>query len=56
MMREIIIDGTIINDESDCFIIAEIGHNHQGKINIAKDMITVAKRCGVDAFLIGFSP
>ncbi|XP_066141140.1 sialic acid synthase [Euwallacea fornicatus] len=30
------------------FIIAEIGQNHQGDINIAKQLIKVAKECGVD--------
>ena len=31
------------------FIIAEIGINHNGDINIAKDLIKVAKECGCDA-------
>jgi len=31
------------------FIIAEIGHNHQGSIEIAKEMILKAKLSGVDA-------
>lgn len=26
-----------------CFIIAEIGQNHQGNIQLAKDMIKIAK-------------
>ncbi|XP_066254006.1 sialic acid synthase [Euwallacea similis] len=30
------------------FIIAEIGQNHQGDINVAKQLIKVAKECGVD--------
>ena len=31
------------------FIIAEIGINHNGDINMAKQMIDEAKKCGVDA-------
>ena len=31
------------------FIIAEIGNNHNGDIEIAKKLIEEAKRCGVDA-------
>ena len=31
------------------FIIAEIGINHNGDINIAKDLIKLAKECGCDA-------
>lgn len=31
------------------FVIAEIGINHNGDINIAKDLITVAKAAGCDA-------
>ena len=31
------------------FIIAEIGVNHNGNMNLAKKMIRSAKRCGADA-------
>ena len=31
------------------FIIAEIGINHQGDVEIAKELITKAKECGADA-------
>ena len=31
------------------FVIAEIGHNHQGDINIAKKMILEAKLAGANA-------
>lgn len=34
--------------DKNTFIIAEIGQNHQGNIEIAKKMITEAKRIGVD--------
>jgi N-acetylneuraminate synthase len=34
---------------SSCFIIAEIGINHNGDMKIAKELIDMAKRCGCDA-------
>jgi len=34
---------------SNCYIIAEIGLNHNGSIDLAKQLIDVAKNCGVDA-------
>lgn len=47
--RSIIIGHKEINQDSDCFIIAEIGHNHQGSVEIAKQLFKAAKDCGVDA-------
>lgn len=35
--------------QNGTYIIAEIGCNHQGDVDIAKRMIEVAKYCGVDA-------
>ena len=49
MSRQIKINDRIINDETPCYIISEIGHNHQGDINKAKEMFNVAKACGADA-------
>ncbi len=49
MQRELIIGNRHIHDDSDCYVIAEIGHNHQGDFEIAKEMIRVAKECGADA-------
>ncbi len=34
---------------TDCFLIAEIGINHNGDINIAKKLIQISKECGFDA-------
>lgn len=48
-MRELKIADKIINDESDCFVIAEIGHNHQGNIETAKEMIAAASLAGANA-------
>lgn len=37
------------NSQSDAYIIAEVGQNHQGKIENALEYIRVFKNCGVDA-------
>jgi sialic acid synthase len=47
--RSLHIDGTQIDDSSDCYIIAEVGHNHQGSVEKCKELFRVAKECGVDA-------
>lgn len=47
--RGLLIDGSQIDDSSDAFIIAEVGHNHQGSVEKCKELIRVAKECGVDA-------
>ena len=49
MMRELTIHGRRVSQEDDCFVIAEIGHNHQGDLQKAKDLIRQAKTCGADA-------
>jgi sialic acid synthase SpsE len=38
-----------IGDEQPTFIIAEIGQNHNGSLDIAKQLIDAAQMCGVDA-------
>lgn len=48
-MAELVIEKRVINDNSPCFVIAEIGHNHQGNLEICKRMFEAAKNCGVDA-------
>lgn len=48
-MRRLIINKALINDESDCYIIAEIGHNHQGSLEKARALFVAAKECGVNA-------
>ncbi|CAH2293546.1 sialic acid synthase [Pelobates cultripes] len=40
--------GRMIGADHPCFIIAEIGQNHQGDLAIAKKMIRMAKDCGAD--------
>ena len=38
-----------IGDSAHCFIIAEIGINHNGDVNLAKKLIKMAKEYGCDA-------
>ena len=47
-MREINLDNKLVNDSTSPYIIAEIGHNHQGKLDIAMEMFRVAKDCGAN--------
>ena len=47
--RKLEINGRYISHEDPTFIIAEIGVNHNGDIEIAKELIDKAKFCGVDA-------
>lgn len=48
-MRKFVLDNRVINDDSDCYVIAEIGHNHQGSLEKAKQLFKAAADCGVDA-------
>jgi len=48
-MRKLSLNGKVIQDNSDCYVIAEIGHNHQGSLETAKEMFRVAKESGADA-------
>lgn len=49
MKRELEIDGTTINDDTDAWVIAEIGHNHGGDVARCKDLFRAAKECGASA-------
>ena len=49
MKREIKIGDRLIGDAHPTYIVAEIGINHNGDIEIAKKLIRVAKKVGVDA-------
>jgi N,N'-diacetyllegionaminate synthase len=48
-MVEIKIGSKIIGENSDCFLIAEAGANHEGSIEKALELIDEAKNSGVDA-------
>jgi N-acetylneuraminate synthase/sialic acid synthase len=43
------INGTKIGDSTDCYVIAEIGHNHQGSLEQAKHLFEIAHMCGANA-------
>ena len=43
------IEGRVIDDSSACYVVAEIGHNHQGDVEQAMEMFDTAKECGADA-------
>lgn len=38
----------VVGSESPAFIIAEVGVNHNGDLNLAKDLISKAAECGAD--------
>jgi len=47
--RELVIDGTTINDEADCYVVAEVGANHMGDVETCKELFDLAQRCGCNA-------
>jgi len=48
-MSEIKIGNTLVGDDHPCYITAEIGINHNGDINIAKQLIELADAAGCNA-------
>src|SRR4051795_2629287 len=42
------VDGVELGGDR-CYVIAEVGHNHQGDVEQAKRLIDAARECGVDA-------
>ena len=47
--REFTIGGRVISDESPCYVIAEIGHNHGGSVDMCQRMFDAAVSAGADA-------
>jgi sialic acid synthase len=45
----VVVDGRAITRDGPAYVIAEIGHNHQGELEKAKALIHAARECGVDA-------
>lgn len=48
-VREMHIDGVRIADDEDCYVIAEIGHNHQGDVARCKELFAAAHEAGASA-------
>lgn len=49
MAREVRIGNKFVGDGHPAYIVAEVGINHNGDLEIAKDLIKAAKHAGVDA-------
>lgn len=49
MTREFRIGDRVIDDDSDAYVVAEIGGNHGGSLDVALQMIRTAAQCGADA-------
>jgi sialic acid synthase len=47
--RELYIGGERISDDGDCYVIAEVGHNHQGSVEQAMRLFEAAKSSGANA-------
>lgn len=46
---ELVIDGMRVADDTDAYVVAEIGQNHCGSVDICKKMIEAAKWAGCNA-------
>ena len=49
MRKKIKIGNKIIGDNNPCFIIAEVGVNHNGELTLAKKLVDIAVAAGADA-------
>jgi N-acetylneuraminate synthase len=49
MKSKIIIENRLVGDGEPCFIVAEIGINHNGDLDIARKLISAAHLAGCDA-------
>lgn len=52
MTRSLTIDGIEISDAAPAYVIAEIGHNHQGELDQAMHLFDEARRAGAHAVKI----
>jgi sialic acid synthase len=46
---ELRIGKDVVGAAGDCYVVAEVGHNHQGSVEQAMQLFDEAKRCGADA-------
>src|SRR6266571_1943532 len=49
MSRQLTVDGVRIADDAPCYVVAEIGQNHQGEVEKAKQLIHSAHEWGASA-------
>ena len=47
--HRIVLDGIEIGEDTHCYVIAEVGHNHQGSVEQAKQLFKAAKEAGAHA-------
>lgn len=47
--RELTIGGVRIADDTDAYCVAEVGHNHQGSLDLCKQLVRIAHECGASA-------
>lgn len=47
--QSLVLGNHLIDDESDCYVIAEIGHNHQGNLETCKNLFLAARNAGANA-------
>jgi sialic acid synthase len=47
--RSVTIDGVRVADDTDAFVVAEIGHNHQGNLRTALQLLDEAHAAGANA-------
>ena len=48
-MKIINLNGKEVGNDLPCYVIAEIGVNHNGKYKIAEKLVKIAKKSGADA-------
>jgi N-acetylneuraminate synthase/sialic acid synthase len=48
-MKKISFGKSTVSSEGPCYVIAELGHNHQGNLETAIRMVEIAASCGVQA-------
>src|SRR5690242_9712237 len=48
-MRELQIAGRRVADDTDAYVVAEVGHNHGGDLKAAEELVRRAAESGADA-------